>query len=80
MKKKIASILIVMLSVFTLIGCGTEKKAEEPAKEIKVIVPDGLPAMSAAELINDNKEIEKGIKVNYTINSTPLHDTSFSCL
>ncbi|AIY82756.1 MAG: ABC transporter substrate-binding protein [Clostridium baratii] len=71
MKKKIASILIVMLSVFTLIGCGTEKKVQEPAKEIKVIVPDGLPAMSAAKLINDNKEIEKGIKVNYTIEKTP---------
>ena len=35
MKKKIASILIVMLSVFTLIGCGTEKKYKNQQKKLK---------------------------------------------
>ena len=71
MKKKIASILLVVLSVFAFIGCTSDKKAEEPAKEIKVVVPDGLPAMGAAKLIKDNPKIEDGYNVNYTIEKTP---------
>ncbi|MEG1002595.1 ABC transporter substrate-binding protein [Clostridium sp.] len=71
MKKKIASILLVVLSVFMFIGCTSDKKAEETAKEIKVVVPDGLPAMGAAKLIKDNPKIEDGYNVNYTIEKTP---------
>ena len=75
MKKKIASILLMMVAVFTLVGCGEGNKstsdASKQAKEIKVMVPDGLPAISAAKLIKDNPKIEDGFNVKYTIEKTP---------
>ncbi|MBY0756453.1 ABC transporter substrate-binding protein [Clostridium sardiniense] len=72
MKKKITALLLVVLSIFAFVGCGnSEEKAKEPAKEIKVAIPDGLPAISAAKLIKDNPVIEKRYNVTYSIEKTP---------
>lgn len=72
MKKKITALLLVVLSIFAFVGCGnSEEKAKESAKEIKVAIPDGLPAISAAKLIKDNPVIEKGYNVTYSIEKTP---------
>ncbi|MGG7076926.1 ABC transporter substrate-binding protein [Clostridium sardiniense] len=72
MKKKITALLLVVLSIFAFVGCGnSEEKAKEPTKEIKVAIPDGLPAISAAKLIKDNPVIEKGYNITYSIEKTP---------
>ena len=76
MKKKITAILLAVLSIFVLIGCGkTENSAktetQKQVKEIKVDIPDGLPAIGAAKLIKDNPKIKDGYNVSYTIEKTP---------
>lgn len=72
--KKVFSVLITLVFVITMFaGCKTEKQVEvkEDNKEIKVIVPDGLPAIASAKLIKENKEIDKGYTVTYSIEKTP---------
>lgn len=76
MKKKITALLLAVLSIFVLVGCGKSEnsaKDEKPiqTKEIKVAIPDGLPAISAAKLIKDNPKIKDGYNVSYTIEKTP---------
>lgn len=71
MKRKIMALVLVILSIFAFIGCGnSEEKVKEATKEIKVVIPDGLPAISAAKLIEDNPVIEKGYNVTYSIEKT----------
>lgn len=75
MKKKIAFILSVVLSVGILTSCGDKKvdKKEDvkEVKEIKMVVPDGLPSMSVGKLVKENPEVNKAYKINYTIEKTP---------
>ena len=70
MKKRIA--LLLTLSVFTFIGCGSNQNTQQQnkiseVKEINFSVPDGLPAIANAKVIKENPEIGDGYKVNYTI-------------
>ncbi|MCC0752350.1 ABC transporter substrate-binding protein [Clostridioides sp. ZZV13-5731] len=76
MKKYIYIILSVALSVIFLVGCSqgqNEKPKEEPAvvKEVKVAVPDGLPAVAVAKLANENPAIKDGYETMYSIEKTP---------
>lgn len=71
MKRKIMALVLVILSIFAFVGCGnSEEKVKEATKEIKVVIPDGLPAISAAKLIKDNPVIEKRYNVTYSIEKT----------
>lgn len=74
MKKKISLLLIMMLSTFILIGCGsnninketTAKKTTED-KIISFVTPDGLTAIAISKLIKEKPEIKEGYNINYTI-------------
>lgn len=75
MKKKIAIILAALLSVGVLASCGDKKVGKKEVvkevKELKMVVPDGLPSMSVAKLIKEKPEVDKSYKINYTIEKTP---------
>ncbi|MGX9755216.1 ABC transporter substrate-binding protein [Clostridioides difficile] len=76
MKKYIYIMLSAALSVIFLVGCSqgqNEKPKEEPAvvKEVKVAVPDGLPAVAVAKLANENPAIKDGYETMYSIEKTP---------
>lgn len=75
MKKKLTALALAMISIFVLVGCGsdntTKNSTETKPKEVKVIIPDGLPAIGAAKLIKDNPKIMDGYNVNYSIEKTP---------
>ena len=74
MKKKLSLLLVIVLSMLTLIGCGNNSAAQNEAKEqstqtkdIKFVTPDGLTAIAVSKLIKENPEIRPGYNVNYTI-------------
>ncbi|MFW2488532.1 ABC transporter substrate-binding protein [Clostridium chromiireducens] len=74
MKKKLSLLLVIVLSMLTLIGCGNNSAAQNEAKEestqtkdIKFITPDGLTAIAVSKLIKEKPEIRPGYNVNYTI-------------
>ena len=78
MKKYIFLVLTMFLAIFTFIGCGNKseiinnnnqpnKKETSEIKNIKFIVPDGLPAISVAKMIKEKNQILEGYNVDYTI-------------
>ncbi|PBG90648.1 ABC transporter substrate-binding protein [Clostridioides difficile] len=76
MKKYISIILLVVLTMVVLVGCSPGKdnpKNKELAvvKQVKVAVPDGLPAVAIAKLANENPEIKEGYETVYSIEKTP---------
>ncbi|MCI9977654.1 ABC transporter substrate-binding protein [Clostridioides difficile] len=76
MKKYISIILLVVFGVTFLVGCSSEqskspKKELSVVKEVKVVVPDGLPAVAIAKLANENPEIKEGYETEYSIEKTP---------
>ena len=71
MKKKLALILVSIISLSIFVGCGnnttqTSQQVEE-IKEIKFTVPDGLPVVSVAKIIKEKPEIDKNHNMNYRI-------------
>lgn len=72
LKKRIALVLISIMSIFVFTACGNDlakentKQAEE-MKEINFTVPDGLPAVSVSKIIKEKPEIDKSYNINYTI-------------
>ncbi|MBE6048752.1 MAG: ABC transporter substrate-binding protein [Clostridium sp.] len=70
MKKKLSLVLTVLLASTLFISC-TSKKNVVQNKDLSVVVPDGITAIASAKLIKENKEIQKGYNVNYSIESTP---------
>ncbi|MGL4107207.1 ABC transporter substrate-binding protein [Clostridium sp. LP20] len=70
MKKKFALLLVGLLSLGLLVSCSD---ANEPkvTKEIKVVVPDGLPSMATAKVMKEKPEILKGYNLSYSIEKTP---------
>lgn len=78
MKKKLILIVTILCVTVSLIGCGNKNepsntKADnkiEETTEVKIVVPDGLPAIASAKLIKENKEIKKNYKTDYTIEKT----------
>lgn len=74
MKKKLSLLLVIVLSMLTLIGCGNNSAAQNEAKEestqtkdIKFVAPDGLTAIAVSKLIKEKPEIRPGYNVSYTI-------------
>lgn len=75
MKKKLSLLLVVVLAMLTFAGCGNNSNSQVDeiidenveAKEITLVVPDGLPAISIAKIIKEKPEVKKGYNVNYTI-------------
>lgn len=75
MKKKLMQIITMAMTLFVFTGCGslTNEEADNIPKEdreIKVIVPDGLPSMAMAKMIKENPEIIDGYNVSYSIEKT----------
>ena len=74
MKKKLTLIVAILCFTVSLIGCGASNTKEdnkvEETTEVKVVVPDGLPAIASAKLIKENEEIKKNYKTDYTIEKT----------
>ena len=70
MKKKLALILTALFAAALFIACG---KTEETVatKEVKVVVPDGIPAIASAKLIKENEEVKKGYNIEYSIELAP---------
>lgn len=74
MKKKLSLLLVMLFAILTFAGCGnntaqneTSNKESTETKEVSVVIPDGLPAISITKLIKEKPEIKKGYNVNYTI-------------
>lgn len=72
MKKKLALILASFLSMTMLISCGNMKsketnKKDEAAKEIKFVVPDGLPAIAVSKMIKEQPEMDNNYNIDYSI-------------
>ena len=68
MKKKLAVIIVALFSLGLFAGClGSEPKG---TKEVKVVIPDGLPSMALAKMIKEKPEVMKGYNINYTIEKT----------
>ncbi|MGL4910886.1 MAG: ABC transporter substrate-binding protein, partial [Romboutsia sp.] len=76
MKKLTFIIGLIAIGTLSLMGCSSNiKENEEPkaivAKEVKVIIPDGLPTIAIAKLAKENITIKEGYNVEYAIESTP---------
>lgn len=74
MKKLIINILIFIISICMLIGCGNsstsnlnKEKNENQVKDISFIVPDGLTAISISKLIKENPQVKDGFNIKYSI-------------
>ena len=52
--KKLLLTLLVLLSLFTIVGCKKEKE-EEPLEKISVIMPTGTPALALANYVKEAK-------------------------
>ena len=78
MKKIITLLLTIVIGATLMVGCNESKengeleenKSEVTNKDVKVVVPDGLPAISLAKLAKENPEIKSGYNINYSIEST----------
>lgn len=76
MKKIMFIIGLIVIGTLFLIGCTSDIKDNvEPkaivSKEIKVIIPDGLPTISIAKLAQENITVKEGYNIEYNIQSTP---------
>ena len=71
MKRKLSSLLLMLLSMLILIGCENNNTIQSEAikntTEISFVVPDGLPSMAVAKLIKEKPEVNAGYNINYTI-------------
>lgn len=68
MKKKLAVIIMALFSLGLFAGCSGSEPKE--TKEVKVVIPDGLPSMALAKMIKEKPEVMKGYNINYTIEKT----------
>lgn len=68
MKKKLAVIMVALFSLGLFAGCSGSEPKE--TKEVKVVIPDGLPSMALAKMIKEKPEVMKGYDLNYTIEKT----------
>lgn len=78
MKKLIHVIISMTLSTMIFTGCTkpVEDKIQDKSKtvvskEVKMIIPDGLPSVAVAKLAKEKTEIKEGYNVNYFIEKTP---------
>ena len=53
--KKLLLTLLVLLSLFTIVGCKKEKE-EEQLEKISVIMPTGTPALALANYVKEAKD------------------------
>ena len=68
MKKSITLLLSIIIGVTTLVGCNqTKEESIVETKDVKVVAPDGLPAISLSKLAKENPHIVKGYKIGYSV-------------
>lgn len=65
----------MVICTILLIGCSNtstnENKKQSENIEVKVIMPDGLPAVGIAKIVKEKPEIKNGYNINYNIEKTP---------
>lgn len=75
MGKKVLKSLTMLICVVFIVGCRNTSVYKEQkvynVKDVKVIMPDGLPAVSMAKMIKEKPIIKDGYNVVYNIEKTP---------
>lgn len=75
MKKILIIVISMVLCTILLIGCSdtstNENKKQSENIEVKVIMPDGLPAVGMAKIVKEKPEIKDGYNIDYNIEKTP---------
>jgi NitT/TauT family transport system substrate-binding protein len=73
LKKIIVGILSILMCLAFIAGCSNESIKEEvnDQKEVKVFMPDGLPAVYITKMVKEKDLIKEGYSVNYSIEKTP---------
>ncbi len=75
MKKKISMALVFIMLLTFMAGCSNKKEKAKITNEetvtLKVVVPDGIPALTMAKIIKENKSIDKNIALDFSIEKTP---------
>ena len=77
MKKRISIILSTLLCCGVIAGCrDTETKESETKEgkktiEVKVSIPDGLPAVAVSKMAAEKINVEDGYDITYNIEKTP---------
>lgn len=66
--KKIITCIMSTLLIF-MVSCNNTNKQTYEEKEIRMIIPDGLPSIAISKAIEDNKNI-KHITINYDVQKT----------
>lgn len=70
--KKYRSLVFIIVFMFILAGCSSNKVKEpkvEPIKEVKVFMPEGLPALTMTKMMKDSLKI-KDVNISYEVQST----------
>ncbi len=76
-KKYITGFLSVALGCSLLVGCSPKTNDQPKTKEISVVAPDGLPAISIAKMAKEKPTIAEGYNTTYSvINTTEALSTS----
>lgn len=75
MGKKVLKSLTMLICVVFIVGCSNTSVYNEQRvdniKNVKVIMPDGLPAVSMAKMIKEKTIIKDGYNIVYNIEKTP---------
>ncbi|MEQ8198950.1 MAG: PhnD/SsuA/transferrin family substrate-binding protein [Clostridiaceae bacterium] len=71
MKKVTTVIMAVIFTLAIAVSCGNKNKVtpSEPVT-LKVVVPDGITAISISKLLKETKELDKNINIEYSIEKT----------
>ena len=69
MKKRLASVVLLILGVLTSSGCSKPAVPKE-THVLTVSVPDGIPALTMAKMIEEDTQISENISLQYTIEKT----------
>lgn len=71
MKKYVSVILSLALCTTLLVGCSGEKnEVVKEDVEVKIVSPDGLPAISIAKLAKEKTKIKDGYNLAYNVEAT----------
>ncbi len=69
--KKIGFILAsIMITTTMMFGCGNKEEKPAEKTEVKVIVPDGIPAVSIAKMIKENIQVNENTNITYEVQKT----------
>ncbi|MDD7795836.1 ABC transporter substrate-binding protein [Clostridium sp. 'White wine YQ'] len=70
MKKAILIALSVLVATTTFVACGKKNEISKEQVTLKVVVPDGIPALSMSKLLKETKTLDKNVNIQFTIEKT----------